>query len=126
MFCIVHYSDKNNYSEVIEVGEVNEQKIRLAKEKREELGGENYHQEQCDSVPVCIDNNIHGIHLDPCYKKFTRLLSTYTSLDNLPQKKSTRQTLGTDAINLLSAWVFPSECYFCKKVRVQYKGNDLF
>ena len=44
-------------------------KIKKAKKVRENLGGENYHLLQCESIPVVCNSNLHGVHSEPCYKK---------------------------------------------------------
>ena len=75
--CIVHYEGYDNYSMVKEISELNEHKIRQAKVTREQKGGPNHHEEQCLSVPEIIDPNMHGVHITPCYKTFTLILSIY-------------------------------------------------
>ena len=48
--------------------------MRDAKEVRIKQGGENYHKKQCDMIPHKI-KKCDGIHMTPCYKKLTLLLS---------------------------------------------------
>ena len=50
-------------------------KLLEAKAIRQELGGENKHKHQCDSIPAVINPSRHDIHLKPCYKKFTLIIS---------------------------------------------------
>ena len=50
-FCIVDYENKEPYSKLKDVNALNESRIREAKEKREKLSGENFHEKQCLSVP---------------------------------------------------------------------------
>ena len=69
-----------------------------------------------------IDNNLHGIHMDPCYKNFTRILSNAKTA-SVTLKRSMRRSQGPSSLE--AAWLFPEECYICKKVRVQYKGKKL-
>ena len=45
--CIIHYKGKESYSEIKEISDQNESRIRLAKEVRERKGGDNYHEDQC-------------------------------------------------------------------------------
>ena len=52
------------YSEIKSVSSANENRIRAAKLKREELQGENYHQVQCESILETISDD-HGIHTRP-------------------------------------------------------------
>ena len=65
--CIVHYSGYDSYSKIKDVSEINHQRLRETKALREQLKDNNYHKEQYKSI--LIDNSIHGIHQDPCYKK---------------------------------------------------------
>ena len=74
LFCIVHCENKEPYSKLKDVNELNVSRIREVKEKREKLSGENFHEKQCLSVPDAINNKIHGIHINPCYKIFTLIL----------------------------------------------------
>ena len=47
----------------------------IHKHSRQQQSGENCHEEQCLLVPNVIDHNLHGVHMEPCYKKFTLILS---------------------------------------------------
>ena len=61
-------------SRIKEVNELNKLRIRQAKEEhKKELI--NPHHEQCQTVPASINNTTHGIHINPCYKLFTRVLA---------------------------------------------------
>ena len=80
----MHYDGKEKYSKLKDVSEQNESRIREAKAKQETFSDENRHEKQCHLVPDIIDNDIHGIHMEPCYKKFTLILA----------KKSIEQTIG--------------------------------
>ena len=33
------------------------------------MGGENNHLLQCESEPEVFNDNLHGVHSEPCYKK---------------------------------------------------------
>ena len=91
--CIIHYPIKEGkYSKIKTISEINEEKIYAAKKHREELGGQNYHEEQCCSIPNEIDQESHGIHLEPCYKKFTLILSTRKSTHALDCSSEERTT----------------------------------
>ena len=48
---------------------LNIERIQLAKEKRMRIGGTNSHEEQCSLIPLLVNHEIHGIHLEPCYKR---------------------------------------------------------
>ena len=73
-------------------------------------------------LPASIDNTTHGIHIDPCYKLFTRVLAGKGSEENVnqqsrPSRRSSSSKSGT--------WFFPKECYLCNKYRVQFKGKKV-
>ena len=81
--CIIHYNIKDaKYSKIKPVSETNEERIVSAKNLRQSKGGLNHHKEQCDSVPEDIDPSKHGIHLEPCYKKFVFILSQEKASSN--------------------------------------------
>ena len=81
--CIVHYEIRDaKYSNLKEISSINKEKIYAAKCLRETLGGPNQHANQCRLVPQEIDPVRHGIHLVPCYKKFTLILSKERSLSS--------------------------------------------
>lgn len=71
MRCIVHYQNQCTYSKLKPLSDTNKAKIIKAKERREEFGGKNYHEEQCVLIPETFDDDdTHGIHLEACYKKY--------------------------------------------------------
>jgi hypothetical protein len=87
--CIVHYDIKDTkYSDIKEISTVNKEKIYSAKCIRESLGGKNHHADQCQLIPEEIDPVQHGIHLVPCYKKFTLILSK--EKDRSPENSNKR------------------------------------
>ena len=49
--CIVHYAAQTSYSNIKKISEVNINKIREAKKKREEVGGDNLHWDQVVQIP---------------------------------------------------------------------------
>ena len=67
--CIIHYENQKNYSQIKKLSDINKEKILKAREKRESIGGDHYHEEQCSSIPAEFDIEVHGVHLDPCYKR---------------------------------------------------------
>ena len=76
--CIVRYGIKNEkYSCLGNISENAYQRILETKTIREELRGANFHREQCLNVPDVLDPAVHAVHLNPCYKKFTLIISTY-------------------------------------------------
>ena len=72
MECIVHYTNQKSYSKIKKLNDTNLVKINEAKLKRLKLDGDkeiNAHKEQVDSIPDVINPDIHGVHLDRCYKR---------------------------------------------------------
>ena len=90
---------------------------------------QNEHQEQCSSIPNEVDNALDGIHMEPCYKKFTiiifkarnkRKTSNDPEDDDALRKKSRAQRTS------VGGNFFPDHCYFCKKKRKSVKGKVQF
>ena len=74
--CIIHYDLKDKAcSKIKQISDVIWKRINAAKEIRISVGGSYHHKEQCDLVPDSIDPEIHGIHMEPCYKKFTLIIA---------------------------------------------------
>lgn len=69
LVCVVHYPDQSSYSEIKELSNVNKYKIVEAKRVRTEIGGSHSHCTQCDTIPEEFQHGIHGVHLEPCYKR---------------------------------------------------------
>jgi len=118
--CIIHYSGLGEYSEIKTVNEQNEKRILEAKSKREELKGENHHKSQCDSIPEVITKD-HGVHITPCYKKFTLILSN-SPYDPVPE---TVRRFSKRTINLDPAWLYPKICGICDKVTAKYQKKKV-
>ena len=70
MECIVHYQNQACYSSLKSLSDRNIARIKEAKAKRLELGGSHCHSEQSDSIPDDINLETHGVHLEPCYKRY--------------------------------------------------------
>lgn len=124
--CIIHYSIKDaNYSKIKPISEINRKRIIDAKSLRESKGGLNYHKEQCDSIPEEIDPSKHGIHLEPCYKKFVLILSQEkASSDKEKQSLTTARPKRQSSDQASSRNIYPKECQFCKRYRVKHKGKE--
>ena len=97
----------------------------MAKSEREKLSGDNQHDSQCKLIPDIINNNIHGIHMDPCYKRFTLILSRNKDVED-KSRSSKRLSQGSSSKFETTAQLFPEECYICKKNRVQHKGKKVY
>ena len=83
--CIIHYDGHEEYSKNKDLSAINEERIRKAKTIRETFNDENYHKKQCDTIPATINHEVCGMHMTPCYKKFTLIISRIK-----PQETSTR------------------------------------
>ena len=74
--------------------------------------------------PGDLDPAVHVAHLNPCYKKFTLIISTYKinkrrkSLEDADTRRIKRSKTQSTATEL-----FPDVCYFCKKKRKKGKGK---
>ena len=124
--CIVHYDSKDGkYTKIKHISDTNKESIFAAKQLREQLGGANHHEKQCLSIPKDIDPDRHGMHMAPCYKKFTLILSSHkidpSQSASTPESRPKRaKSSGT------SSHVYPKECNFCKKYRVKRKQQHYF
>ena len=107
--CIVHYAGLGPYSELKDVNEEKEARIRAAKAKRQTLKGRNHHEEQCLLVPDTIQDAIHIVHVTRCYKKCTLILTGKSSGHQNNLWFSKRSSDGN------STWVYPEVCRFCNK-----------
>eukprot|EP00794_Sanderia_malayensis_P006423 gene6423-7156_t len=126
--CIVHYKIKESkYSNIKAISDINKEKLYAAKRLREELDGEKNHKDQCNGIPDEIDPNVHGIHLDPCYKKFVKILSDKkvvdsaqgTSTDSTYDQPRPKRIKSSDCFGGGVRGVYPKECNFCHKYRVK-------
>ena len=73
--CIVHSDGFSSYINLKDVNEGNENRFRAAHNKREQLGSNTYHKKQRDMIPDAINNEFHGVHMEPCCNKFTIILA---------------------------------------------------
>ena len=86
MECIIHYFGLKSYSKLKPVSSINEEAILKTKSIRESTGGQNQHQQQCNSIPTTIDKEKHQLHRE-CYLKFTLVNSK-----NPMEKSGTRES----------------------------------
>eukprot|EP00794_Sanderia_malayensis_P014842 gene14842-biopygen11931 len=126
--CIVHYKIKESkYSNIKAISDIKKEKLYASKRLREELDGEKNHKDQCNGIPDEIDPNVHGIHLDPCYKKFVKILSDKkvvdsaqgTSTDSNYDQPRPKRIKSSDGFGGGVRGVYPKECNFCHKYRVK-------
>lgn len=102
--CIVHYAGLRPYSELKEKNKETEGNIRAAEAKRQTLKGRNHHEEQCLLVPDDIQDGVHithGVHMAPCYRKFTLVLAGESSGEQRNLRLSKRSSGGS------STWLYP-------------------
>ena len=123
---MAHYPSKDfEYSELIPLSQHAHAWLLEARKIRQELGS-NEHADQCSSIPGTFDDTLHGIHIEPCYKKFTMIISKARAktkhstedvleIGQVKQRRCQRMSLG---VNLS-----PDYCYFCKKKRKTVKGK---
>ena len=80
MQCAVDYHFTNtDYSELKALTDNQYERLVEAKEVRLAATFENQYLEQCNSLPIDgFDRARHGAHLNPCYKKFTKIMSVCT------------------------------------------------
>ena len=68
LVCVVHYADQTSYSTIKEL----KKKIVQVKRKRTDLGGSYSHADQCSTIPEFFESGKHGVHLEPCYKRYLK------------------------------------------------------
>lgn len=67
--CIVHYKNQAEYSTIKKLSETNKRRILEAKAVRESNISNHNHADQCSMVPEQFEDDEHGVHLNPCYKR---------------------------------------------------------
>ena len=77
MNCIIHYEKQTSSTTLKTLSEQNIERIREAKTKRKKIGGTHGHDEQCSKIPDQINFELHGVHLEPCYKSYKRYLCLF-------------------------------------------------
>ena len=89
MYCALSWRDC--YTELNTISTINENRTLEAKVLREQYGGENQHEEQCDLVHDIIDHSMHTVHIQPINKTFTMIISQHRKKsDNDELRKSSR------------------------------------
>ena len=127
MQCVAHCSNSNRtYSKLKTLSESQLNRLLEAKSVREKETLEaNRHSIQCATIPAKddFDCSVHGIHLDLCYKSFTKIVcpSKKRKLqDTLPQgvQRAKRQKRSSSTVDL-----FPTTCFKCYGGRRKRKGK---
>ena len=92
MECVAHYAySDRNYSELKGLSSNQYDRLVQANKIRLESSLDNRHTQQCTTVPDNgFDVTKHGVHLEPCYKKFTAIISSLKRKLSQPHPESTR------------------------------------
>ena len=80
---------------------------------------------QCRTVPEEINNEIHRVHLEPCYKICTRILADKKNEEETQRHSSSRLS-STSFTNSDVPKLFNDKCFLCKKGRVQRNNQERF
>ena len=104
MECVVHYIQKSvEYSDLKVLSENQYERLLEAKRIRLATIEPNQHAEQCVSIPDNgFDVNKHGVHLEPCYKKFTLVLSSDQKRKSEVRKRGSKQ-ISNEAFSTLNS-----------------------
>ena len=119
---VTHYEGKTNCTTLKEISNISEYKIREAMIEHE-ANEDKAHFLQCRTVPGQINNEIHGVHLEPCYKIFTRILADKKNEEETQWRCSSRLS-STFFINSNVPKLFNDKCFLCKKERVQRNNQE--
>ena len=76
---IVHYEKQTIYTTLKTLSKRNIQRIREAKTKIKKIGGTHGRDEQCSKISDQINFELHGVRLEPCYKRYLCLIFTFIS-----------------------------------------------
>lgn len=106
--CIVQYEGKDSkYNKIKYVSDANRESICAAKQLREQL--DQLYKHLC--VPTDIDQDKHGIHREPCYKKFTLILSSH-KIDLSPCSSTSDSRPKRAKLSGTSSNIYPRKCNF--------------
>ena len=127
MQCVAHYNNSNRtYSKLKTLSENQLNRLLEVKSVREKETLEtNRHSIQCTAIATKddFDWSVHGIHLDQCYKSFTKIQCSSKKRklqDTLPQgvQRTKRQKRSSSTDDL-----FPTTCFKCNVGRTKRKGK---
>ena len=125
MECVVHYTySDGSYTELKGLSSNQYNRLVQAKKRRLESSLANRHIQQSNSVPdKGFDVARHGVHLEPCYKKFTAILSSQKRKISSSHPESTRaKRIKMDEPERL----FPKVCFFCKQGRKKINKRSYY
>eukprot|EP00112_Aurelia_sp_Birch-Aquarium-sp1_P000730 Seg1070.14 transcript_id=Seg1070.14/GoldUCD/mRNA.D3Y31 product="hypothetical protein" protein_id=Seg1070.14/GoldUCD/D3Y31 len=123
MECVVHYTIKDSrYSQLKPLSDNQYGRLLAAKAIRQDLTELNFHKEQCATVPDGgFDKTIYGVHLEPCYKKFTTIIARLRKRKSNDQEEPSRLKRTRNEGNPSTSGIFPKVCFACKKQRQTIK-----
>ena len=121
--CIIYCDGHEKYSKIKDLSAINVERIRKKKTIPETFNDKNYHKKQCNTIPATINHKVHGVHVAPCYKKFTLIISRTKPQETSTQHSSKRLSSSTSTINYSETWVCPDECNFCKLHTIKVNGK---
>ena len=115
--CVVHYGNIRE-EKLIKLTDASHKTLLDNKAVREKLGGDNWHEEQCRSIPSFVGEECY--YHQTCYAKFT-LAKSYAR--RLPGTSSLQETDQGASVNLRSSSkgnlasdiLFPRICFICRK-----------
>ena len=67
--CVVHLDGQTSYTKLKTLSETNITRLKEAKKKRLDLGG-NHNNQQVANLPEDLNKENLGVHLEPCYKRY--------------------------------------------------------
>ena len=117
--CIIHERHHEEYSAIKTISGVNEVRIREAK-CLHEVSENVQRKKQCQLIPSTIDHEKHGIHLAPCYKNFTKIISRTQGSQSSSNERRSSERLSSPST------LFPKECKFCGKLRIKHGGRHMY
>ena len=84
----------------------------------------NRHYEQCRTIPEKsqFNSSVHGIHLDPCYKLFTKILCP-SKKRKLPDTSNVLERTKRQKRSISNTDLFPKTCFKCNVNGKKKKGK---
>ena len=121
--CQVHYDFITISSPLREITYVTLKSLQETKKIREQLGGENYHCEQCESIPEALDDS-YFIHPE-CYKKFIYAQTLLKRKQNIDENQLSKVARLKRSSNKGTS-LFPPMCMICKSKTMKVSGKKQF
>ena len=127
--CIIHYDSIQVKGSLRAVTEVSLKSLKENQEIRKNLGGDNYHYEQCLGVPDSL-NSSYFLHPE-CFKKFTyakTLAKRKGGEENPSANKFQKLTRSRQDVDVTPGerGIFPDICMICKKKKIKVNKKDCY